>query len=63
MIELFDSNSFTLLIITLVLFSLDYTVSGICFLIITIYYVKLNQLFYNRIQRKKNLVNGLFIQS
>lgn len=63
MIEIFDSNSFVLLIITLILFSLDYTSLGIGLLIITICYVRLNQLFYNRLQRKKKLVNDLFSQS
>lgn len=62
MTEIFNSITFILIIITLVLFSLEYTFSGVCFLAITIYYIKINQLFYSRLSRKKKLVNDLFIR-
>lgn len=52
--------TFTLAIITLILFSLDYNATGVCFLIITIYSIKLNQLFSNKIQAEKKTVNEFF---
>lgn len=52
--------TFALAIITLILFSLDYNSAGVCFLIITIYSIKLNQLFSNKIQAEKKTVNEFF---
>lgn len=52
--------TFALAIITLILFSLDYNATGVCFLIITICSIKLNQLFSNKIQAEKKTVNEFF---
>lgn len=52
--------TFALAIITLILFSLDYNSAGVCFLIITICSIKLNQLFSKKIQAEKKTVNEFF---